>query len=180
LVSFFKVFRRIFYAWTRVFIQKFILFLGQPGLSIYIILFALIIGSGLGSIFIGKIDLDQVKRIISIICLIICVLVIFYNYLLPFFFNFFLDTNFIIRIILAVGIVSFLGLFMGMPFPLWIKCLKIKRLERNIPWMYGINTVSSVLGSAFTMVISLKFGFSESLLTGTFCYFIILIFSGFE
>jgi hypothetical protein len=70
-----------------------------------------------------------------------------------------------------------LGFLMGFPFPLGIRALKEKEMERYIPWMWGINGVGSVLGSAFTIVIAISFGFAQALLLGATCYlFVCFIF----
>jgi|Deesub1362A_J573_1020465.scaffolds.fasta_scaffold00827_5 hypothetical protein len=158
-------------------IQKFILFLGQPGISINVILFALIIGSGLGSIIVSQNYFKIRKYLIFIICLIICGLGISYNFFLSYIFNLFMGIDFKLRIVLATSTVGLLGIFMGMLFPLWMNQLRRNKIESSIPWMYGLNAVSSVFGSIITMIISLSFGFREALIGGTFCYLIILVFS---
>jgi hypothetical protein len=61
---------------------------------------------------------------------------------------------------------------MGIPFPLGIRWLKERRLETLIPWMWGINGVSAVLGSVMTIVVAMSFGFTEAILISAACYFI--------
>jgi hypothetical protein len=46
-------------------------------------------------------------------------------------------------------------------------------MEGYIPWMWGINGISSVLGSALTIVVAISFGFTEALLLGAACYSIV-------
>ncbi len=64
---------------------------------------------------------------------------------------------------------------MGFPFPLGIRWLKELKMENHIPWMWGINGICSVLGSVMTIVIAISFGFTEALLVGAGCYFIVFL-----
>jgi hypothetical protein len=41
--------------------------------------------------------------------------------------------------------------------------------------MWGINGVSSVLGSVMTIVVAISFGFTEALLVSAGCYLIIFL-----
>ena len=106
-------------------------------------------------------------------------IVIGYTFLLPFVFNQLLGLGITIRLIATISILAPLGFLMGFPFPLGIRLLKEIKMENHIPWMWGINGVSSVLGSVMTIVIAISFGFTEALLIGAGCYFVIgLIFKG--
>jgi hypothetical protein len=64
---------------------------------------------------------------------------------------------------------------MGFPFPLGIRLLKEMAMESKIPWMWGVNGVSSVFGSVLTIVVAISFGFTEALLLSACCYFIIFV-----
>jgi len=48
-------------------------------------------------------------------------------------------------------------------------------MENYIPWMWGINGIGSVFGSALTIVIAISFGFTEALLLGAACYFVVFL-----
>ena len=49
------------------------------------------------------------------------------------------------------------------------------KMENNIPWMWGINGISSVLGSAMAMVIAISLGLTEALLVAAGCYFVVFL-----
>jgi len=70
---------------------------------------------------------------------------------------------------------SLLGFVMGFPFPLSIRLLKELEMERYIPWMWGVNGVSSVLGSALTVMVAIQFGFSVALLLGAGSYVVVFL-----
>ena len=64
---------------------------------------------------------------------------------------------------------------MGFPFPLGLRLLKEMSREDYIPWMWGINGISSVLGSAMAIVIAISFGFREALLVAAACYLAVFV-----
>ncbi|MDP7421411.1 MAG: hypothetical protein QGH40_06015 [bacterium] len=160
-------------------IQRFTLFLGQPVLSLAIMLFSLLVGAGMGSICSGRLPSQRITGGIVIASLSIGAVLVGYTFLLPFVFNQLLGLGITIRLIATISILAPLGFLMGFPFPLGIRLLKEIKMENHIPWMWGINGVSSVLGSVMTIVIAISFGFTEALLIGAGCYFVIgLIFKG--
>jgi hypothetical protein len=102
-------------------------------------------------------------------------MILAYMYLLPILFNQLMGLNLTTRVLTTIIVLIPLGFLMGIPFPLGIRWLKGKNLENHIPWMWGINGVSSVLGSVMTIVVAISFGFTESLLIGAGCYFIVFL-----
>jgi len=156
-------------------IQKFILYLGQPVLSLAVILFSLLVGAGIGSIYSGRFVSGRMFRGIAVTSASIAAVVVCYTFLLPFIFNQLLGTNLAIRLSAMVIMVTPLGFLMGLPFPLGIKLLKEANIEKHIPWMWGINAVASVLGSVATVAVAINSGFTQALLAGGGCYFIIFL-----
>jgi hypothetical protein len=167
--------------------QKFILFLGHPTLSISVLLFSLLISSGLGSLFSNSFKINTLlKKVsnsfkintllkkVSMISLIITCIIIIYIVILPFIFDAFLSSDVMIRILIT-GILLFpLGFFMGIPFSSGLSLMG-RNYKKDIPWMWGINGTFSVLGSAFAIMIAMTSGFTGALITGAFGYFIIFI-----
>jgi len=154
-------------------IQKFGLFLGHPVLSLSVLLFSLLTGAGLGSLWSGRLGPDKITKGLSWISLLIGSFVIIYTFLLPLFFDKLLGMDFSVRTLASVLVLTPLGFWMGFPFPLGIRLLKERNMEYHIPWMWGVNGVSSVFGSALTIVVAIGFGFTEALLLSACCYFII-------
>jgi len=154
-------------------IQKFGLFLGHPVLSLAVLLFSLLGGAGLGSLWSGRLLSDKIRKSLSRTSILIAFIAIGYAFLLPLLFNKLLGLDLPIRILISILSMVPLSFFMGFPFPLGIRMLKDKGMENNIPWMWGINGVGSVFGSALTLVVAISLGFTEALLIGAACYFII-------
>jgi hypothetical protein len=64
------------------FIQRFVLFLGQPVLSMSVLLFSLLAGAGMGSVWSGRLPADKIKKGIAIASFSV-VIVLGYTFLCP-------------------------------------------------------------------------------------------------
>lgn len=149
-------------------IQKFILFLGHPVYSVSTILFALLVTSGMGSLFSNKFEVKDGRILVPIIAT-ISILTVLYLTLLPAFFDAFLGYGLLIRRLISPILLAPLGFFMGMPFPIGIKLAEI--LDRDlIPWAWAVNGCASVLSSVLSVMIALSLGFSMVLALASFVY----------
>lgn len=144
--------------------QKLMLFLGQPVLALTVLLFSILLGSGLGSLA-SSLFRKKVGRVVAIAALLVSILTFIYASTLDDFFNLGLDA----RITAALLLVP-LGFVLGFPFPLSLRLMKIHALGEFVHWMWGINGVASVLGSALTMIIGILTGFSYALYVGAMLY----------
>lgn len=156
-------------------IQRFILFLGQPVLSLAVLLFSLLVGAGIGSLHSGRFASENIVKVISVIAMLIIALLFIYVFSLPLILTQLLGSILAIRILATVALLVPLGFLMGFPFPLGLRLLKEMRMENYIPWMWGINGICSVLGSALTMVVAINYGFTEAFLLGAACYFVVFL-----
>src|SRR3990170_1097048 len=51
------------------------------------------------------------------------------------------------RSLVSMGVLFPLGFVLGIPFPFGVRLLEDRGLASEIPWMWGLNGVASVLGS---------------------------------
>jgi len=151
------------------FIQKFILFLGQPLYAIAVILSSLLIFSGLGSILAGRFSQGKVLSRLRTIIFILCTLLVVYIYGLPFIFDAFLGMPVIIRLVISVLLIIPLGILMGMAFPLGIRLIE-EAAPSMIPWVWGVNGACSVMGSIIAWGLSLNFGYNVTIGAATSVY----------
>jgi hypothetical protein len=156
-------------------IQRFILFLGQPVLSLAILLFSLLVGAGLGSLYSGRFAPENISRVITVVSVIIVVVLLINSFSLSFILKQFMGLDLTIRLLITVTMLTPVGFVMGFLFPLGLRLLKEIGMTDYIPWMWGINGIGSVLGSALTIVVAINFGFTEALLLGAGCYFIVFL-----
>ena len=161
-------------------IQRFVLFLGQPVLALVVLLSSLLGGAGMGSIGSGYLTPKKTIKGCMAAALLTAIILLIYAYTLPPIFHRFLGLAIEYRVLIAVVLLIPLGVAMGVPFPLAIRSLKDRKLDHHIPWMWGINGTSSVLGSAATITIAIYFGFTQVLLAGAGCYLIVFMILKFE
>ena len=152
-------------------VQKFILFLGQPTLTLSVLLFSLLVGGGVGSLFSDRFKEDMVRKV-AFICFLIGILTISYAVMLPSIFDRFLGHDVVARSLISAVLLFPLGFLMGMPFPTGLKIFK-RAFEADVAWMWGINGAMSVMGSVLAVAIAILLGFSWALALGAFAYFCI-------
>jgi hypothetical protein len=157
-------------------LQKFILFFGEPVMSIAVLLSSILLGAGLGSFFSNRIALEKTWIVIARSLLCLCIVLILYVVFLPGFLQALLNLQLWKRLIVAFAMLLPLGFIMGIPFPLAIRSLKLYEKEAYIPWLLGINCLSSVMGSSLATVISIGLGLNEALIIGVLCYAMLLVF----
>jgi hypothetical protein len=143
-------------------LQRFILFLGQPVIAFAIVLTALLLGSGVGSLLAPRLPLLP-----SLGILVVAILA--YPLFLPGMFAIFLGWPLAGRLAVAVLAVLPLGLLMGIPFPQGIAYLE-QAAPRLIPWAWGINGCASVMAAILAAMGALTFGFSGVLVAGALAY----------
>jgi hypothetical protein len=75
------------------------------------------------------------------------------------------------RILVASLIIFPIGFFLGMPFPLGV--LSIENRPRGaIAWAWGMNGAFTIIGGVVSVVLSILYGFTITLLTATVVYLI--------
>lgn len=153
-------------------IQKFVLFLGQPVLSLAFVLFSMLVGCGLGSVYSGRFAENRLTQRITLSAMIVALILVIYAFLLPLVFQGLLGLALSLRLLTAIVLLLPLGFFMGQPFPLGIRWVKQLNMESQIPWLWGINGVGSVLGSVATIAIAISAGFTQALVAGASCYLV--------
>ncbi len=145
-------------------------FLGHPVYSLSIVLFSFLIGSGLGSNFLGKIDQKRTVVIITTLFVAICLLSsIFTVPLLGYFSKY--PTG--LRMIIAIVLVFPLAFFMGAFLPQGIRYLGQQNGPVALFW--GLNGAASVLGSILAMISQISMGLNMTFLLGVMCYIVAIL-----
>ncbi len=155
-------------------LQRFILFLGKPIYSLSVILFSLLVFSGIGSYLTNFFTIMQCRKRLKEMTFLLVILLIFYVFYLPDVLNNLIQLSLIARIMVSILLLAPLGVLMGMPFPIGIR-LANKRSNDVIPWAWGINGATSVLASVFAIIIAINFGFTVTLAIGQFSYLCALV-----
>ena len=145
-------------------IQRFILVLGNSIYSISIVFFSLLLSSGIGSYYSGKIKAGTKNHVIILGA--IGGISIIFGLFSPQIHQV-LGLSFPLRVCFTLFIVGPIGFLMGIPFPLGIRLLSQSNNELiNLAW--AINGCASVIGSILPIILAFNFGFSRVyILAGT-------------
>ncbi len=149
------------------FIQKFILFLGNPLYAVAVVLCAFLVFAGLGSGYCqGAYRMSVTKSVMAI-----AVLALFYLLVLPSLFRWALAWPDPVKVCCAIVLIAPLAFFMGMPFPLGMA--KIARIMPNgLPWAWGINGCASVVSAVLATLLAMAIGFSGVVASAVVLYLI--------
>jgi hypothetical protein len=148
-------------------LQRLTIFLGHPSYSLSVVLFSLLVSSGLGSLSTARLTGPEgaARRRLM---LTIAVLGAF-GLLTPLVTHRFEASSTPIRIALSIALLFPLGFLMGMAFPLGMR-LALRRAPLLAPWFWGVNGAASVCASVLAVVIAIGAGISAAFWTGTACY----------
>ncbi len=150
--------------------QRFILFLGHPVYALAVVLATLLGSSGVGSALsprlLEKFGLHGAVRR-TIIAL--GALLLIYAVGLGPLFGVLLGLPLAARIIACVVLVGALGTLMGICLPLGVRAA-VSLGADMVPWGWGLNGATSVVGSTLSLIISMHFGFTATLLCGLGAY----------
>jgi hypothetical protein len=152
--------------------QKLVLLLGHPSHSITTSLFAVLVGSGIGSLVSGTLPMPVRTRIGASV-LAIAVIAVAYAFGLDPITSAVLGQPMWVRQCIAVALVALLAFPMGMPFPLSLR--NASNLgPAAVPWAWGINGGTSVLGSILCIVVAMSMGFRWVLVISAAIYLLTL------
>jgi hypothetical protein len=141
--------------------QRFILILDQPVIALAVVLFAILLFSGLGSLTVRR------WRLPVGLALLIALIVV-YPLLLPAT-GLFLAQPQWARILLTIAIIAPLGYLMGLPFAGGLQVVE-KYQPGLVPWAWAINGSFSVISAVLAVMVALSWGFSAVLWLGAIAY----------
>lgn len=146
-----------------VLMQQYTMFIGPSSYSVVTILLTLLLMSGIGSQFSGKIPASI--AFIAIAGWIILDMFLFSKLFYPLG-----GLSMLPRILISALLIAPLGFFMGIPFPKG--SLIVKEL---VDWGFAVNGAASVLGSTLIILIAISYGFNIALIIAAGLYLIAYI-----
>jgi hypothetical protein len=149
-------------------IQKFVLFLGHPTYALTVVIFSMLLASGLGSYFSGRLLVNREGRLIKILgCVALCAAL--WAWILSAVLPAMVGLPLPLKISMTILLIAPLGFMMGMPFP-----AGLERLEAWHPpavrWAWSLNAGASVLGSVGALVCCIYLGLIQTLIVGGLLY----------
>lgn len=146
-------------------IQRLTLYLGHPVYGLSVVLFALLLSTGLGSFMSQKWFVGKEKTGLAIILSMLAV----YAVVSPFVFGATNLDSTPVRIAVAIASLMPVGAVLGFAFPIGMKAV-LSHNESLAPWLWGINGAASVFCSVLAVIIAMFGSISASFITGMVCY----------
>jgi hypothetical protein len=154
--------------------QRLIIALGHPTYGLSVVLFALLLSSGLGSYLTAGVESASALRAGRQRLVLLVVVLAVLGAMTPIVARWSEPLTTPVRIVAAVLLLFPAGLFMGMAFPLGMK-LATPRARELTPWLWGLNGAASVLASVLAVCIALTWSISTAFWTGVACYVVALL-----
>jgi predicted membrane-bound spermidine synthase len=149
-------------------IQKFVLFLGHPTYALTVIIFSMLISSGLGSYWSKSLVRADIFRLYVALAVIAGAIIGLSIIVGPI-----AESGVAlarpIKIVLSILLISPAGFVMGMPFPTGLTLIE-RVMPAAVRWAWAINAASSVLGSAAAIFLAIYIGIQATLIIGGICY----------
>jgi hypothetical protein len=153
-------------------IQKFVLFLGQPTYALTIVIFSMLVSSGIGSYCSRRFLADDEGRLRRALVL-VSIFVAMLGGLTSFLLTAAVGLPIGLKALMTVLMIAPAGFLMGMPFP-----TGLRRLEEwhhpSVRWAWALNAASSVLGSVGALLCAIYMGLLQTLLAGGLLYLLAL------
>ena len=172
------------------FIQRFVLFLGNPTYALTVVIFLLMLSSGAGSM-VSRRWLSQPSQVkIPLVAIVAALLV--YVGVLHHLLGSLVGLPFFLKLVISAAVLIPLGFAMGMPFPTGLRWLAGDKVEAEdatiapadgapaqvVEWAWAMNAASSVLGSVLAIVIAIHVGLNLTLSCGALAYLLALLLTG--
>ena len=149
--------------------QRLMIFLGTPTLSLAVVLFGLLLSGGLGSyfqtLFVGK----RLKSRSLIVLSTMLVALVVSGWVMPIGIRLLGGESQTVKILFSLISIMVLGFFMGMPFGIGMKSTAGK-FKSSQPWLWSINGAFSVMGSVLAIIVAIGVGISAAYWLGVTSY----------
>ena len=154
-------------------IQRFVLFLGFPTYALSVVLFALLLFTGLGAYLTSRPGIEP-RRYLTTALAAAVVLIVAAAFGLQPLLRALIELPFALRVASTVAILAPAGILLGMAMP-----IGLQRIEALHPgaatWAWAINGIASVVAAALAVVVAIQWGFDVATLVAAACYLAALV-----
>jgi hypothetical protein len=150
-------------------LERLTVVLGHPTLGLVVVLFALLLSSGMGSLAISRWPLGGSGLARAAPAVATPLVLLAFGGITPIAVSPLWTLSTPWRITIAVAVLTPIGFAMGMVFPRGLEIVK-SRAPAATPWLWAINGVASVLGSLAAVLISISAGISTAFWSGAAAY----------
>jgi hypothetical protein len=154
-------------------IQKFVLFLGHPTYALTVVIFSMLVSSGLGSFVSRKIVGDNNNRLVGALAIAAALVGVLAASVQPLL-TAGIGMPWAEKVILTVLMIAPAGFVMGIPFPTGLRLLE-QHHAPSVRWAWSLNAAASVLGSVGALVLALYLGLVQTMLIGGGLYVLAML-----
>ena len=151
-------------------IQLYILLIGDATTAFAVVLFAVLLASGIGSMLSPRLPWRPIAAALTLVALA-------YPFMIRWLTPILLPGPQLSRVVIGAVAIAPLGLLMGVMFPRGIAHLE-KRAPQLVPWAWGINGTTSVISAVLAALLALAFGFATVLVIGAIGYVLAAVLAG--
>ena len=151
------------YMMVEIFLmQRLVFFLSEPIFSTSVVISAMLVISGVGSLVGGRLKVAR-QTLLWIAAGGIAASMLFYVLALPAMLRGLIGLPLAVKMAISVLVIAPAAFFMGMPFPTGLTSLSANR-GSLLPWAWGMNGALSVTGTALARLLSVSFGYAAVLM----------------
>lgn len=138
-------------------LQRLMLVLGSPTLTLAALLFPLLFFGGMGSWASTALNHRTLTRVLPWSCVTLSCLLLLLLVSFPFLRPGLEMQSLLGRTLSVITLLAPLGVLMGLPFPIALRLLS-PMVAPIMPWLWGVNAVACVLGSVVAMRVAISWG----------------------
>ena len=150
-------------------IQKFILFLGHPTYALTVIIFSMLVFSGLGSFFSRRIIRMHERARLSFTLVAIAASVSILAFIAAPISEFGAAWPLPMKVLATMCLIAPPAFLMGIPFPTGLSWLE-ELYPQGVRWAWALNAAASVLGSVSAIFLAIHIGLRFTVLSGALVY----------
>jgi len=156
------------------FMQRFSVYLGHPTYSIAVILFAMILSTGIGAALSDAFPFERRPSWLVAAPLATAATLLAVTLSIQPIIDSTIQCGLATRCILVAGLAAVVSLPLGLWFPVGLRLLA-RVSDRAAPWMWGINGACGVMASILVVAMSMWYGIDVSLYTAAAAYAALLL-----
>jgi hypothetical protein len=150
-------------------LQRYMLVVGSPTLTLVALLFPLLFFGGLGSLASTALSDHMLQRLLPATCVALGVVLVLYLAAFPAIRAVLEPQHLPLRLLSTMVLLAPLGTLMGLPFPVALRLLA-PVAQSTTPWVWGVSAAACVLGSVAAISLAVLWGLQAVVLLGALLY----------
>ncbi|HTS47033.1 MAG TPA: hypothetical protein VMH05_03765, partial [Bryobacteraceae bacterium] len=150
-------------------IQKFVLFLGHPTYALTVIVFSMLVWSGLGSYFSRRLVQGEYRKRLSWMLIGVALAVSTLAFVAAPISEAGVGWPLPLKMLVTMCLIAVPAFLMGIPFPIGLSWLEM-RYPEAVRWAWALNAAASVLGSAGAIFLAIHVGLRLTVIAGAVLY----------